>query len=83
MEAVKDEFVQMKQQSHAADETRQEATPSPSRRVPTQRKDTVEYWVNQDGLPEDFELKKKVIEERRKKHSGNSMFGSPRNLTIK
>lgn len=82
MEATKDDFVQAKEQSAAADTTRQAATPPSSRRVPTQRKDTVEYWVDREGLPESQELRHKVVQERRKKRSDKNMFGTPRKVII-
>ena len=83
MEATKDEFVQMKQDKASQVQAVTEATPTPSRRVPSTRQDTVESWVDRDGLPENQELRFKVIQERRKRRSSQSMFGSPRNVIIK
>lgn len=82
MEATKDEYVMNKQATAQADETRQEATPAPSRRVPSQNKDSVDAWINKPGLPDNQELRFKVVEARRKQRSGSSMFGSERNITI-
>lgn len=83
MEATKDDLVVSKQGNAEADTERKTATPSSSHRTPTQNKDTVEHWVDREGLPENQELRYKVIEARRAKRGGTRMFGTPRNVVIK
>lgn len=83
MEATKDDFVVQKQENAEADSSRKTATPPSSNRVPAQKKDTVEHWVDREGLPENAELRYKVVEARRAKRGGQQMFGSPRKVVIK
>lgn len=60
-----------------------DATPAPSKRVPTTKKDTVEYWIGKDELPDDQELRFKVIEAERTARSKQTKFGQSTNIVIK
>ena len=82
-EAINSDLVQGKMENANADSTRKNATPPSSNRTPSVRKDTVEHWVDRDGLPENTDLRYKVIEARRAKRGGKQMFGSPRSVIIK
>lgn len=51
-----------------------DATPSSSKRTSQGIKDSVEYWIAKGELPEDRELKMKVIDARRKASSNVNPF---------
>lgn len=82
-EAVNSDLVKAKVEAAATQEAVESATPSSSRRTPTTNKDTVEYWVDREGLPENQALRFEVVKARRAKRNSQSMFGTPRKITIK
>lgn len=53
------------------------ATPTTSKRSTSSTRDTVDYWLAKPfgELPESFELRKKVVEARRKQDKSVSPFG--------
>lgn len=83
-DATQDEFVQNKQNTASEEQTHRKATPRPSQRVPTTRRDSPEYWIEKDELPEDQNLKMEVIKKKRELRKNTNKFGSGnRTITIK
>lgn len=69
-EALRDELIQEKLKRLQDNKASEDALPSGSRRSTSPApsfKDSVEYWVSRDDLPEDYELRKKVVRERHKR----------------
>lgn len=54
---------------HRQEKTTDKATPSGTKRATQSSQDTVEYWIAKGELPDDFELRKKVVRARREKES--------------
>lgn len=67
-------------------EASENAVPSGTKRTSNTQKDTVDYWIAKDALPEDFELRKKVVNEKiRRAKSENDFTKTPvgNNIIIK
>lgn len=68
---VDNPYFQSKLEDFRAKKKSLEATPNSTKRANQSSKDSVDYWLNKPNgeLPEDFELRKKVVRAKRDKDS--------------
>ncbi len=75
-EAMRDEFVQAKLKSMREATAVEEAVPSNSKRSNAQAKDNVDYWIAKNELPDDVELRRKVVNARIQRETQRDVFGA-------
>lgn len=73
-EVVQDDYVQAKIKSMRDAKAVQDATPSGTKRSTQSASDTVEYWLAKGELPEDTELRRKVVNARIEKETKKDIF---------
>lgn len=61
-------------EEYRTQKTTDKATPSGNKRANQTSHDSVEYWIAKGELPEDFELRKKVVRAKRDKESNPFSF---------
>lgn len=73
---VDNKYFQQELESFREIKTTEKASIKSNSRSTNSSKDSVEYWLAKPfgELPEDFELRKKVVKERRKKEKGGGLY---------
>lgn len=75
-DTIKDEFVQAKLKSMREAAAVEDAVPRGTKRSNTQARDNVDYWIAKGELPEDVDLRRKVVNERIKRETQKNVFGA-------
>lgn len=75
-EVVSDDYVQSKLKSMREARTVEDAVPKGTKRSGTQARDNVDYWIAKNELPDDVDLRRKVVNERIRRETQRDVFGS-------
>jgi len=73
-ELIDNRFFQSELKELRNEKAAKDAIPSSSRRAGNTARDSEDYWLNKGELPEDPELRRKVVNAKIKRESSKSMF---------